>query len=212
MNLETYLFLFVIFLFMLLFIYFNYFKKEGFTNTDKTIVLLGDSMLANSSYVKAGYSIQNIIEKTFSKDNFLMLAKNNSTIQDVFYQLDKIPFDLDKSTTNIFLSIGGNNLLRTKLDSVKVNEIFDKYSILVDSIITKLPNAKLNLLTLYFPLNQPDHPYVDIWNTKIKQLMPSRNIIDTSALITSKNDLVYNIEPSLSGGQKIANAILQRAL
>lgn len=207
MNLETYLFLFIVFLIMVVF----YYKKEGFTNGDnKTIVLLGDSMLANNGYVKSGYSIQNIIEKTFYKGNFLMLAKNNSTIQDVFHQLDKIPFDLDKPTTNIFLSVGGNDLLKNNLDLIKVNKIFDRYALLVDSIITKLPNAKIYLLTLYFPLDQPDHPYVNVWNKKIKQLMPFRNIIDTSMLITSKNDLVYNIEPSLSGGQKIANAILQR--
>lgn len=211
MNLETYLFLFIVFLIMLVFMYFIYYKKEGFMNVDnKTIILLGDSMLANNGYVKAGYSIQNIIEKTFSKDHFLMLARNNSTIQDVFYQLEKIPFDLDKPTTNIFLSVGGNDLLKNNLNLVKVNKIFDKYTLLVDAIITKLPNAKLFLLTLYFPLDQPDHPYVKVWNKKIKQLMPFRNIIDTSMLITSKNDIVYNIEPSLSGGQKIANSILQR--
>ena len=207
MNLETYLFLFIVFLIMVVF----YYKKEGFTNVDnKTIVLLGDSMLANNVYVKSGYAIPNIIEKSVSKDHFLMLAKDNSTIQDVFYQLDKIPFDLDKPTTNIFLSVGGNDLLKNDLNLIKVNKIFDRYAVLVDSIITKLPNAKLYLLTLYFPLDQPDHPYVNVWNKKIKQLMPFRNIIDTSMLITSKNDLVYNIEPSLSGGQKIANAILQR--
>lgn len=206
MNLETYLFLFIVFIIMIVF----YYKKEGFTNVDnKTIVLLGDSMLANNGYVKSGYAIPNIIEKSVSKDHLLMLAKDNSTIQDVFYQLDKIPFDLDKPTTNIFLSVGGNDLLRNNLNLIKVNKIFDRYSVLVDSIITKLPNAKLYLLTLYFPLDQPDHPYVNVWNKKIKQLLPFRNIIDTSMLITSKRDLVYNIEPSLSGGQKIANAILQ---
>ena len=218
MKLKTHLFFIplILFLSILIGLYFM-FKKEGFTTTsstsnDKTILLLGDSMLANHSYVEKGHSIKDYIEEIFPKDRVFMLAKNNSTIQDVFHQLDKIPFDLDKSTTYIFLSAGGNDLLNAEpdLNSRTLNQIFDKYTILVDSIITRLPNAKLYALTLYTPQDQPDHPYISIWNQKLKKLLPFRNIIDTSLLINSKKDLVYNIEPSANGGKKIATAILQR--
>jgi len=92
-----------------------------------------------------------------------------------------------------------------------LNQIFDKYTLLVDSIITRLPNAKLYVLTLYTPRDQPDHPYIKIWNQKLKKLLPFRNIIDTSLLINDyEKDLVYNIEPSANGGKKIASAILRR--
>ena len=211
MKLETYLFFFILFLSSLICLYFL-FKKEGFTNNkgEKTIVLLGDSMLANQSYVLHGQSIQNIIEKAFPQEKIMMLARNNSTIQDVFYQIEKIPFDLDKPTTYLFLSAGGNNLLKANLNSKVLNELFDKYTVLIETIITRLPSAKLYLLTLYAPQDQPDHPYVEIWNKKLKQLMPYENIINTSAIINQKNDLVYNIEPSKEGGKKIASAILQK--
>lgn len=216
MKLKTYLFnIYLIFFLSLLIGFYFMFKKEGFTssNNDKTILLLGDSMLANDSYVKPGQSIKDYIEEIFPKERVFMLAKNNSTIQNVFHQLEKIPFDLDKSSTYLFLSAGGNDLLNAEpdLNSTTLNQIFDKYTLLIDSIITRLPNAKLYVLTLYTPQDQPDHPYIEIWNKKLKKLVPFRNIIDTSLLISdNKKDLVYNVEPSVDGGKKIASAILQR--
>jgi len=219
MKRKPYVFhiLLILFLSILIFLYFIY-KRDGFTNkntnTNKTIVLLGDSMIANNSYVKSGHSIQDMIEQIFPKDQVLMLAKNNSTIHNVFYQVDKIPFELDNPNTYIFLSAGGNDLLNSpSLNSTLLNEIFDKYTLLVNTIITRLPNAKLYLLTLYSTQDEQLKPYLTIWNKKLKHLMSYQNksnIIDTSIFINNENDLIYNIEPSETGGQKIANAILQR--
>ena len=79
-----------------------YFKslKEGLTNNDN-IILIGDSILNNSNYVSEGKSVFDILKTKTNK--VFNVAKDGATISDLYYQLDKIPLDLNMSETYFFI-------------------------------------------------------------------------------------------------------------
>lgn len=185
-------------------------KKDSFTNK-KNIILLGDSVLNNSNYVNSGSSIESILKSMDPSITLLSLAQDGSTIDDVFKQLNQIPLHFNSSENYIFLSAGGNDILDADFSQLNINTIFDKYSTLINTIVTKFPFINIISLTLYYPINIKYEKYKDIitiWNEKIKKLMGDTILLTN--IIRSPEDIVNNIEPSFIGGQKIANAILQK--
>lgn len=193
-------------------------ESESFINK-KTIILLGDSLLNNSKYVPSGESVYDLISE---KNNVTVInyAMDDSSISNVYNQLNKISIDFNDSNTFIFLSVGGNDLLKSNtLSDTDLNKLIEKYNLLVNSIESRLPFANLVLLTLFYP---PDtnsnsnsnsdtitfknyYKYIEIWNNNI--ISNHKKYIDLSALINSNDDLIENIEPSVIGGKKIASAI-----
>jgi len=190
--------------------------KEGLTNNDNNynIVLIGDSVLNNSNYVPSGKSVfDNLKTKTTKVFDF---AKDGATINDCYSQLDKIPAELNKTDTYIFISAGGNDILnkRGQLTSPEVRRLFDNYMEFISSVRTKLGSAKINVLNLYLPANPRYQSYktsIDQWNQLIKEYSSKigemYNVIDLATLLTTPEDFVYDIEPSESASQKIANVI-----
>lgn len=199
-----------ILLFILLFILFQYFfkKTDSFSNK-QTIILLGDSMLNNSKYVKPGHSIEDILIKRDCE--VFVFAQDGAKIVDVYSQLDNILINFNTANTYIFLSIGGNDILNNEINNeININNLFEKYKRLINSIKSKLPKTNIIALTLYYPADYKQYEnIIKIWNSNIKKLM-DKNIIETDKLINNKIDIVYSIEPSFIGGQKIVNAILQK--
>jgi hypothetical protein len=200
-----------------------YILREPFDNnsnkTDKTYILLGDSILKNNSYVKNGKAVEDILnEKT--NDNTKCYAKDDSTIVDVYSQLDSIPSDLNKDSTTIFLSVGGNDILNNYADkdvSVKdtkvLDPIFNAYKTLIKSIQTKMNESKLVLLDIYYPTNiklAQYKPILEEWNKLITDFASTNNlqVINISNILIESTDFTLNIEPSETGGEKIANNIL----
>lgn len=201
--------------------YYKYYVlREHFSNNnDKTYVLLGDSIIKNNSYVKNGKAVENILhEKT--NGNTYCYAKDDSNIVDIYSQLDYISVDLNKSSTAIFLSVGGNDILNKYADkdvSVKdtkvLNPIFNAYKKLIKSIQTKMNDSKLILLDIYYPANikvSQYKPIIEEWNKLITDFASSNNlqVINISDILTESTDFTLNIEPSETGGEKIANNIL----
>jgi hypothetical protein len=190
--------------------------KEGLTNNDNNynIVLIGDSVLNNSNYVPSGKSVfDNLKTKTTKVFDF---AKDGATINDCYSQLDKIPAELNKTDTYIFISAGGNDILnkRGQLTSPEVRRLFDNYMEFISSVRTKFGSAKINVLNLYLPANPRYKSYktsIDQWNQLIKEYSSKigemYNVIELSSLLTTPEDFVYDIEPSESASQKIANVI-----
>ena len=86
-------------------------------NNDKTVVLLGDSILKNNSYVPDGKGVDNMLEERNAK--VVSLAENNSKIVDVYGQINKIPLEFDSKSSFIFLSSGGNDILSFYVDQQK---------------------------------------------------------------------------------------------
>jgi lysophospholipase L1-like esterase len=190
--------------------------KEGLTNkkNNYNIVLIGDSVLNNSNYVPSGKSVVgNLKTQTKKVFNF---AKDGATINDCYSQLDKIPVELNKTETYIFISAGGNDILnkRGKLTSSEIRRLFDTYMEFIRSVRTKFGSAKINVLNLYLPANPRYQSYktsIDQWNQLIKEYSSKigeiYNVINLDTLLTRPEDFVYDIEPSVSASQKIATAI-----
>jgi hypothetical protein len=192
-------------------------EREHFT-TDKNIVLLGDSILKNDSYVKQGKSVEDLIKE--KQPNVSSFAKNNSSIVDIYEQLDRLPSDLNKDSTIIFLSVGGNDIVTNYVDketSVEnkdpLNPMFSAYKKLVKSIQTKMDLSKLVLITVYYPTNMKFKQYKPIlqeWNKLIDNYAREQNmeVVHIENMMVEPSDFSLSIEPSETGGIKIANNIL----
>lgn len=208
--------LLTIVLMLLLALYFCTFKmQDTFINSNKTIVLIGDSMLNNSAYVLDKQSIPDILSNELKGNTVYNFAKDGSTISDCYTQLDKISSELNNSNTFIFLSCGGNNILNTldKRDLTAITTLFDNYIELIKSIKTRVSNAQIYVLNLYFPASNrysSYHSAIEKWNKLLKDnaSVLGYKLIQTNNLLVLEDDFVYNIEPSFKGGQKIATAIV----
>jgi len=194
--------------------YFHSLKiKEALTNNNK-VILMGDSVLNNSNYVSFGKSVVDILKTKTS--NILNVSKDGGTINDLYSQLDKIPVDLNREETYIFISVGGNDILnkRSNLTSAEVSTLFNTYMEFLKAFRTKLGSTKLNIMNLYLPANPRYQSYkkqIDLWNDLINkssnEVGEMYNVIDLNSVLKSPNDFVYDIEPSELGSEKIANLI-----
>ena len=187
---------------------------EQLTNNSR-IILIGDSILNNSNYVQKGETVSDYIQlKTNNISNF---AIDEATIADTYQQLENLNQSLNNSNTFIFVSAGGNNILNSKayLKYTATDDLFQQYSQLLHSIKTRLPNAQLFVLNLYYPLNSKYKPFyltIDKWNQLIKDNEKiGYKIIQTNKLLESNDDFIYDIEPSAKGAKIIAESILSHA-
>ena len=211
---NWYLLIYIVFLLLIIFTC-AYFKsiREGLTNMNN-IVLIGDSILNNSSYVTSDKSVVGILKT--KTNNIFNFAKDGATINDCYNELNKIPLELNKSDTYIFISAGGNNILKNniQLDESTIKTLFSDYMEFIKAVRTKFSSAKINILNLYMPSNpryQSHKSSIDQWNNLINQYSSKvgemYNVINLNTLLTSSNDFVYDIEPSITASQKIANVI-----
>ncbi len=201
----------IIIIFLLVYYFFNNYKS-GFTNNNaKTIVLLGDSILNNSNYVDSETTVSALIKKTCSnvnRDNnkIILLAQDTAKVEDVYQQIDSIT---NNNIDYIFLSIGGNNMLDSKF--ISLDNLKQKYLKLVTYIRAKFPKSKIYLLGLYQPFDTRFNKYssnINDWNHFIKNSGYKYIMLDN--IIVNKADLVFSIEPSATGSQKIANEICSK--
>jgi lysophospholipase L1-like esterase len=144
------------------------------------------------------------------------VAKDGAIINDLYIQLEQIPIELNKTETYIFISIGGNNILNnhTKLTNTEIKQLFNTYMDFLKALRVRLGNAKINIMNLYLPVNpryQSYKPLIEEWNNLINEnsskIGEMYNVVDLYSLLTSPEDFVYDIEPSISGSEKIANII-----
>ena len=194
---------------------------ESFSSNSKTYILLGDSILKNNAYVANGKSVETIIIE--QNKNIHCFAKDNSKIVDVYGQINQIPSEFNSPNTIIFLSAGGNDILSHYVyqnqditNTSSLNPMFSAYKHIIKSIQKKIPNAKIVLLDIYYPDNltyKQYHSIIKEWNERIYEFANnySNNIyevIKISGALTKNQDFSFGIEPSDSGGQKIADLIL----
>lgn len=229
------LILLLIFVFPIFFIKFKYFslkkEKEGFfeekysNNNKKTIILLGDSILNNRSYVAPGDSVEELLKKR-TTDTIYNFAQDDATIQNVIHKINQIPEHLNNHNTTIFLSLGGNDIIHYYIknkndlqDTSILNHLFIKYETIVHIIREKMNKNRLFLLDIYYPTNnsfQRYKPILQEWNRLLETFNYRNNnnnnnihILKISQYFTQREDFTDNIEPSKIGGEKIANLILQ---
>lgn len=213
-------FLIIFFLFYFLFYKLvNYFFKqniEGFEEhmqkQKQNIILFGDSILNNTSYVKKEESIhQLLLNKIASSSNLYYMPKDNSVISDVYDQFATIPADLDN--TYFFLSIGGNDILNGKEE---IKNLFFKYITLIKAIQTRFPTSKLFLLNIYLPptVTPAQELAIREWNSLLYDFATDlknniKSLIVINYKLNQKEDFINDIEPSFQGGQKIVEILLK---
>jgi hypothetical protein len=228
---HFYLYIFILSIFIIGMSYYNTIRvltHESFSNTqpnpyNKYIILLGDSILQNNAYVSNGKSIESILKEKGKTSNIVCLAKDQSKIVDVYNQIDNIPMKLNNSNNIIFLSAGGNDILSHYVDqnqditnTSSLKPMFSAYINIVKTIHARLPATKIVLLDVYYPDNlkyKQFHSIIQKWNTFIYEFADNRNnkihkVIKISSSLTKGDDFAFDVEPSLIGGQKIADLIL----
>ena len=174
------------------------------------ILLLGDSILNNNKYVFDGQAVDDYIKQTFK--NVFNVAKDDAEIPDVYSQLNSLSSDLDSKNTYVFLSVGGNDLLKYNYKGKDLGEFMELYAKLVLAVKARLPSANLILLGLYYPQSKKYNKYhqtIQNWNTMVSKLgQKVQGYIALDGFITESDDIVSDIEPSEQGGKKIADAII----
>jgi hypothetical protein len=205
--------------------YCSSFIESFYSNkSSRAIVLLGDSILKNNSYVPDGKAVDNILEERSLKNDknieLYSLAENNSKIVDVYSQINKIPLDINNKSTTIFLSSGGNDILSFYVDQQGdttdtgfLNTMLAAYKKLVKSIQTRMDLCQIVLLDVYYPTSNQFAQYKPIleqWNSLIATYARenSLGLLQISQIVTSNDDFTLGIEPSEKGGEKIAQSIL----
>jgi hypothetical protein len=189
--------------------------KESFSS-NTVMVLLGDSIFKNESYVKSGLSVSEYLKSNLSST--YCYALNDSTIVDVYNQVEQIPLDYNDPNCSIFLSVGGNDILSNHIqDKESLMPIFIAYTKLIRSIKTKMDKSRLFLVNIYYPSNLKYSQYTPIlveWNKMIDDYAyESTNnisgVVRLNELFKEESDFTHEIEPSETGGLKIAEAILK---
>jgi hypothetical protein len=220
-----YLYIFILLCFIIAVSYWTTINSnyiETFNSDKQSIILLGDSIFHNDAYVSDGKSVnKTLLEITNGKT--ISLAADHSKIVDIYHQVLKIPDNLNSSSTTIFLSAGGNDILTHYVDDNNdttnrsiLGTMFAAYKNLIKSIKNKIPDANIVLLDIYYPENltyKQYHPIIKEWNEMIyNYASESKNnitrVLKISGILTKSDDFTLGIEPSSIGSQKLVEAIM----
>jgi lysophospholipase L1-like esterase len=192
------------------------------------IVLLGDSIFDNKSYVgENGKDVVTHLRESAPNDwQATLKAVDGSLIENVLKQLSGVPSD----ATHLVVSVGGNDaisnadVLQMKAENsaevlneiAKRAETFEShYKEMVRNVLAKnLPTA---VCTIYFP-NFPEANFqrlaktaLSVFNDVIirQAIINGLPIIDLRLICCEADDYANEIEPSGKGGRKIAAKILE---
>jgi lysophospholipase L1-like esterase len=193
--------------------------------TVEHIVLIGDSIFANKSYVGNEQDVISHLRAIMPKDwTATLCAIDGSFTHTVPAQLQCIP----KEATQIVLSIGGNDalthqdLLYENLQGSRVLSILadaaDEFGINYEKTVQMVrPLGKsLCLCTIYngnLPkeISQAAKAAIAVFNDRIYAVANDLKlpVIDLRRVCTETTDYANPIEPSGAGGAKIAKRILE---
>jgi len=193
------------------------------------IVLLGDSIFDNASYVPSGRDVVSHLEQLLDAESqATLLAVDGAVVDDVPSQVFRIPSD----ATHLMLSAGGNDALqnlgilyeeaRTVSDALSKLAIIrasfaDSYRKLIHSLVEL--QKPLTVCTIYQPPMFEEVPQpvlaaaLSVFNDTILGIAfeESLSVIETRLLLNEETDFESIIEPSDSGGAKIARALAMAA-
>jgi GDSL-like Lipase/Acylhydrolase family len=191
------------------------------------VVLLGDSILDNAAYVADGPPIITQVQERLPIGwKATLLAFDGSITTHVIRQLDHLPAD----TTRVVVSIGGNNalmhssVLRERVQSAaevfqriaEIGGLFEQgYHEMLQAVLAhQIPTT---LCTIYYPwfadpaIQQLTVAGLLVFNDSILRAGFSAGlpVIDLRLVCTSAADYANEIEPSVAGGAKIVDAIVE---
>ena len=191
------------------------------------VVLLGDSIFDNASYVPGGPSVIEHLQTALPKGyKATLLAIDGSVTEDVPRQLSRLPAD----ATHLIVSVGGNDALSQSflvssgtaesfaevLTSLgEIQEQFQKVyrNMLLDVRTYGKPVAVCTIYDSIPGLNRAKQAGLCLFNDIIlrEAFRSSVPVIDLRLICNSELDYssLSPIEPSVSGGRKIAQAIIK---
>ena len=188
------------------------------------VVLLGDSILDNTVYVPSGASVLKHLQYILPLDWVVTsLAVDGARMSSVECQLQLLPDD----TTHLFLSVGGNDILDyayilDKPTDLHVSALatlagiragfLARYSRMLNQVrAIRLPLAVCTIYDSIPTLTPPESAALSVFNEAItKQVFATGStLIDLRLICDEASDYASMppIEPSASGGKKIARAI-----
>jgi lysophospholipase L1-like esterase len=194
------------------------------------VVLLGDSIFDNGSYVRRGEPdvVAQVRTKLPHNWKATLCAVDGAVTSGVLRQLDRVPSD----TTHLVVSVGGNDALQNmgvmreaarsvaeamgKLAGVR-ERFAANYGAMVEAVAARgLPVALCTIYDARFPDPQEQRLVITglaIFNDVITRAAFSRRLplIDLRLICGEPDDYANPIEPSAKGGDKIAAAIAQVA-
>ncbi len=190
------------------------------------IVLLGDSIFDNALYVPGGPSVVEHIRRILpAGDRVTMIALDGATVSSVFRQLERVPDD----ATHLVLSAGGNDALWTagnifaqestdvRSSLQRIAELLVGFKSEYRRLICALRELRLPLVTCTVydsvpGLDSSETAGLCLFNDTITRTAfeLGTTLIDLRTICNESSDYssVSPIEPSASGGGKIARAIL----
>ncbi len=187
--------------------------KEYFSN-NSPIILAGDSIFENSSYVRPGESVEEYLK--IKNKNIVVVAKDGATINKLVPQLRQIPKHLNKLSTRLFVSIGGNDILlhfkgKTLINVDEVKTMIEQYKSTILYVKENL-NVTIYLTSIYYPTAQPCkrlHKVIRYWNEEQKKFAKKHNlyVFHIDKLLTKDKHFTNEIEPSELGSKIIAYTI-----
>jgi hypothetical protein len=191
----------------------------------KNVVLLGDSIFDNKSYVGAGPDVVDQLKGDLPSGwTATLVARDGSTTVDIKSQLKAMPQD----ATHLVVSVGGNNALGEKAmieeRARSVAEVLDKlakikaefaksYGAMLDGVLArKLPAAVCTIYEARYQdptTRQIAGAGLTVFNDVIMREAFARGmpVIDLRLVFDEDADYANDIEPSVKGGAKIARVI-----
>ena len=189
------------------------------------LVLVGDSVFDNAAYVN-GPDVRAQVETKLPDDwTVSLLAVDGCYTLDVLAQLDQI---LDEAQI-LVVSTGGNDVLvQIEVLGDAVSSVGEALLLLDDAVgqfredycqmlaAVLATDVQSYICTIYRP-NFPDHDYqrmtvtaLSLFNDVIIEEASLRSlpILDIRAIFTDGGDYANPIEPSIQGGQKLADEIV----
>ena len=188
------------------------------------VVLLGDSILDNAPYTDGRPDVTAHLSRRLGPDGRVtLLALDGSVTDDVPEQVSR----LDASATHLVLSIGGNDALAvSEALGLPVERVADAFRIFhevigdfrtsyraaIESVVsTGCPALVLTIYNGWFdPAEAPIlTTAVRLFNDVIIDEATSRGlpVVDLRRVCTRESDYANPIEPSSSGGDRIAEQV-----
>jgi hypothetical protein len=191
-------------------------------------VLLGDSIFDNAVYVPPGQDVtthlQQMLDGRNADSKVTLLAVDGAIAEEVAAQVKHVPAD----ATQLFLSVGGNDLLRKfdllnarastvadallKLGTV-MDELSRRYLHAVDACRgTGVPLCLCAVYGCSFPDARTQacaDLIVSLFHDRIRQVAEEHRfpVIDLRRVCWRETDFVRSIEPSATGGWRIATTL-----
>lgn len=189
------------------------------------VVLLGDSIFDNKSYVGSGPDVIAQLKGDLPPGwTATLAARDGSTSADIAGQLKAMP----ANATHLVVSAGGNDALQEKAlieeSARSVAEVLDKlakikaafaksYAAMLDLVLArKLPTAVCTIYEARYPdptTREIAAVGLSVFNDVITRAAFTRGlpVIDLRLIIDADSDYANDIEPSVTGGAKIARVV-----